>query len=79
MPTLTKRSGNLALKFFSFAEDSGEGLLACLDRACAGFADKRAWQGLQRTAMTRDFGWSEAARRYLALYRDLLQPDDPRT
>ena len=63
---------------FSFAEDSGGGLLACLDRACAGFADKDAWRGLQRTAMARDFGWSEAARRYLALYRDLLQPADPR-
>lgn len=30
------------------------------------------WRTMQRTAMTRDFGWGRAARQYLAVYREVL-------
>jgi starch synthase len=57
---------------FTFAEPSAEGLLACLGRAAGRFRDKAAWRRLQHTGMTRDFGWDASARRYLAVYHDLL-------
>ena len=40
-------------------------------RALALYADRAAWRRLQHRAMTRDFGWETAARRYLALYNEL--------
>ena len=57
---------------FTFAEASHAGLLAGLVRALARFASRDTWQLMQRTAMTRDFSWDTAARRYLELYRTLL-------
>jgi starch synthase len=57
---------------FSFAGESASGLLAGLDRARARFANRDAWERIQRTAMERDFGWPIAARRYLALYDELV-------
>ncbi len=59
---------------FNFAGDGAPGLLAGLDRARARFASTNTWQQIQRTAMRRDFSWHTAARRYLALYDELV-PD----
>jgi starch synthase len=60
---------------FSFSEESPAALLAALDRACTRFANRDVWQHMQRTAMTRDFGWDTAARRYLNVYEDLLSDE----
>jgi glycogen synthase len=40
--------------------------------ACTGFKDKTAWHRTQGNAMDRDFGWDRSAKRYLAVYHDLL-------
>lgn len=56
---------------FSFDAAGGAALLDGVDRACARFAHKPAWQRMQQTAMRRDFGWAASARRYLSLYRAL--------
>jgi starch synthase len=65
---------------FGFAEETAEGLLAGLDRACAWFARQHTWQRMVRTALDRDFSWDTAARQYLKLYDELVlgfEADDP--
>jgi starch synthase len=46
-------------------------MLLCIERALALYRQPLAWRKVQRQAMAQDFGWSESARRYLALYQDL--------
>jgi starch synthase len=56
---------------FAFREPTVSGLLDCLDRALATYAQQIHWRKMQRRAMTRDFGWESPARRYFAIYRKL--------
>ncbi|MGH7041510.1 MAG: glycogen synthase GlgA [Acetobacteraceae bacterium] len=60
---------------FTFADPTPRALTTCLHRAGARFHDPAAWRRLQRNAMLRDFGWGLSARRYLALYGDLMPAD----
>jgi starch synthase len=59
---------------FTFAEPSAAALAGCVRRAGGLFRDPVAWRRAQRAAMRRDFGWEVSARRYLALYGDLVAP-----
>jgi starch synthase len=59
---------------FAFDDATPPALEAALQRATALFADRNAWRRLMRRAMTRDFSWEVAARRYVELYRTLV-PD----
>jgi starch synthase len=47
-------------------------MLDCIERALALYRQPLAWRKVQRQAMAQDFGWSESARRYLALYDGLV-------
>jgi starch synthase len=58
---------------FAFDAASPEALRAAIERSRNLFAERAVWRRMVRQAMTRDFSWTAAARRYLALYRD-LQP-----
>ena len=69
---------------FAFESANSADLLHCIERALALYRQPLAWRKMQRQAMAQDFGWSESARRYLALYRDLApqpveisEPADP--
>jgi starch synthase len=55
-----------------FDAEGPEALLEAAERAIALYADRTSWQRLVRRAMTRDFSWTAAARRYRALYRALM-------
>ena len=57
---------------FAFESANTAHLLHCIERALALYSQPLAWRKVQRHAMVQDFGWSESARRYLALYRDLV-------
>lgn len=59
---------------FVFREPEPEALHAALVRALAAWRDSAVWRGLQRQAMARDFGWEKAARRYSALYAQIIRP-----
>jgi starch synthase len=59
---------------FAFDGDDPPALIAAIGRAVALFSDCATWQRMMRRAMTRDFGWEAAARRYIGLYR-ALRPD----
>jgi starch synthase len=56
---------------FQFAPASTAALVEAVKRATALYADKRAWQALQKNAMGRDFSWARAARQYATLYEQL--------
>jgi starch synthase len=56
---------------FAFESANSADLLHCIERALALYSQPLAWRNVKRHAMVQDFGWSESARRYPALYRDL--------
>jgi starch synthase len=58
---------------YTFTDATADELAACVQRACAGFRDKTSWRQIQRNAMDRDFSWDKSAKRYLAIYYDLLR------
>ncbi len=60
---------------FLFAEPTADALAAAVGRAGTMFHNQAAWRALQRRAMREDFGWARPARRYLALYRQLLSSE----
>jgi len=62
---------------FQFSPIDATQLAVALDRACLLFADRLAWQRVQRRAMTRDVGWGTAALAYFDLYRRLIDSRPP--
>jgi starch synthase len=59
---------------FAFDGDSPPALMAAVGRANILFGERAIWLRMIRRAMTRDFSWAAAARRYVAVYRELV-PD----
>ena len=59
---------------FAFDGDDPPALMSAIERSVALFRDQETWQRMMRRAMTRDFSWEAAARRYVPLYR-ALRPD----
>jgi starch synthase len=59
---------------FAFDGDSPPALMAAVRRANTLFRERAVWLRMMRRAMTRDFSWAAAARRYVAVYRE-LRPD----
>jgi starch synthase len=56
---------------FAYDEESPAALLAAVGRALALMYQPAVWRRIMRQAMTRDFSWTAAARRYRALYRTM--------
>ena len=56
---------------FAFDGDSPSALIAAVRRADALFRERAIWLRMMRRAMTRDFSWAAAARRYDVIYRKL--------
>jgi starch synthase len=59
---------------FAFDGETPQGLISAAGRAIALFRERESWQRMMGRAMTRDFSWEAAARRYIAIYRG-LRPD----
>jgi starch synthase len=53
---------------FAFDEPTATALGWAIRRAIDLYRQPGRWQGMQRHAMTRDFGWAEPAREYLRVY-----------
>jgi starch synthase len=58
---------------FQFAPVTTDALSAAISRAVDLFADRAAWQRVQRRAMTRDVSWQLAAGHYRSLYDSILE------
>ncbi len=56
---------------FVFEGANTREMLACIERALALYRQPLAWRKVARQGMAKDFGWTESARQYLALYHDL--------
>lgn len=56
---------------FVFDDATPESLLGTIRRAITAWHDKALWHKLQRNGMVLDFGWSNAAAAYLAIYTAL--------
>jgi starch synthase len=54
---------------FRFDYPDGTGLMWALDQALAAYGDRKAWTGLMRRGMARDFSWERSAEQYVDLYR----------
>jgi starch synthase len=59
---------------FVFREAEAGAMCAALARALAAWREPALWRRMQRQAMARDFGWERAARRYGALYAQIIRP-----
>ena len=55
-----------------FAPVSLEMLEGAIYRACSLYRDRRTWRRLQANGMAADVSWREPARRYAALFRELV-------
>jgi starch synthase len=56
---------------FAFDGDNPPALMTAVQRANTLFRERAIWLRMMRRAMTRDFSWTAAARRYVAVYREL--------
>jgi starch synthase len=66
----TVRAGNAT--GFAFAEEHSKAMVGCLDKALAYYAQPAKWKKMQQRAMSRTFSWEISARRYVALYQQVL-------
>ena len=57
---------------FIFNSPTPRALLAALDKSLAAYRDKKSWRRLVKNGMRQDNSWKKSARRYLELYRKLL-------
>jgi starch synthase len=62
---------------FSFREYSGLALSETLDRACKAFGNPAVWNRLIATGMGQDWSWASSARKYVALYEQLVAAARP--
>jgi starch synthase len=56
---------------FAFDEASRQALTSAIARATNLFRERKLWAQVMRRAMAQDFSWEAAARKYVALYREL--------
>lgn len=57
---------------FLFEQATAADFSEAIEDAVDTYRDAPSWRRMQRSAMTRDFGWRRSASRYIALYRDML-------
>ncbi|MDD3164672.1 MAG: glycogen/starch synthase [Oscillospiraceae bacterium] len=56
---------------FLFEAYEPDAFLSAIARATTAFRDTNAWQALMRQCMNQNFGWTAAAKAYLALYHKI--------
>jgi starch synthase len=58
---------------FVFEAASVDDLSECIEYACKTFAAPKRWKAMMQKAMAQNFSWEDAARKYLALYQEVIQ------
>ena len=58
---------------FAFGDRNAGALIGAVARAVSAFRNPARWQGLVDTALRSDFGWSESAKGYAAMYEEALE------
>jgi starch synthase len=62
---------------FVFGAPKSADFFEAVRRAVHAWGHRELWARLQRNGMGKDFSWTASARRYLALYRDLVRARHP--
>ena len=57
---------------FKFNEYSSKALVVKVKKALEAFSDKKEWKKLVQNAMQQDFSWERSAKRYVELYKKIL-------
>jgi starch synthase len=82
---VARRTGGLAdtISEYDFSTGTGTGflfdtyspdeMLKAIKRAVEAFKDKKAWEQIQKNAMSQDFSWHKSAKEYHVLYKKTLQ------
>jgi starch synthase len=58
---------------FKFSRYDPKDLFNTIQRALAVFADQHAWRKLMKQGMQKDFSWEASAKKYVALYKNVLK------
>ena len=58
---------------FVFDDQTPDRMGDCIDRAVGWYHRRRDWQGLRRSAMSRDFSWDRSAHSYIDAYCALIR------
>lgn len=81
---IVRKTGGLADTVEDYNPETGEGtgfvfenfdslaLIIAVTRAFAAFGSKREWEKIQKRAMKKDFSWEGSAKKYAALFTDVL-------
>lgn len=82
---MVRETGGLKDSIIDFLQPNGIGyvfqgmnqreLLNMIDRAVQDYQDKEKWQEKVSATMNADFGWSNSAKKYLAVYKKLVRTD----
>lgn len=64
---------------FVFRDFTGSALLERIDRAIEIYRDSMAWRSLIMRAMSADYSWETAAKKYIDVYRRTINKKRPRT
>lgn len=59
---------------FKFEAYDHRELLKTVQRAVQVYQKPEEWKKLMRNGMAKDFSWEHSAKKYIALYRDILKP-----
>ena len=57
---------------FVFKRSNGVNLLVTAYRAVIAYKDKKIWQALQKSCMSKDFSWKGSAQAYFDIYANLM-------
>lgn len=58
---------------FKFSRYDATELMRAIERAVAVYANKPAWRKMMKQGMQKDFSWESSARKYIALYKNVLK------
>ena len=58
---------------FTFYSYNADDMRGAIDRALAGYADKKGWRILMERAMNCDNSWGRSANEYIRLYKQILK------
>ena len=57
---------------YTFANYNPNDLLSQINRAINDYNDENGWKNKMRIVMTTDFSWDKSAKKYLDLYKSLI-------
>jgi starch synthase len=64
---------------FHFVDASPDALLSAIQMSLRAYREPDVWHSLQRAGMNTDVSWTRATKRYVQLYRSVIETDEEKT